>query len=411
VSTAAELKEGLSQFSNFFSEPALTVFGYKELQQQQQQQQLVVEIEYQISFWYPMLWRPRIIIPGKAIVTVSRDGTTVTSVSEKWETNVMEIFLKQFFPRVWDVWHVFSSPSPEYPPIKELASLGKVSFVELPQTVAVEARWTGPAKFPGPPLLVLPGFALFGKLQTSKPNRDPFYTVLPVESSTEIYVDAASSEEMKRSTWSMHVPTSLQEKVQAKVKAETTFPLISNERRERLMGSEVVEEEDDLDVPADLSVSNLDNINVMRSITGGKQRGNFELDEQVMDEFARREVLEYQYRILPKRIAAQVDIKGEADSEKISEALKLIKAAVGASSPLSSQSYQSLPSPAAAALGARRVSYRDNKGEATDSPLLKLQLWGTKACFNPIGEPAMAIYEIQYQMRLTKVTVELVVNR
>ena len=40
-------------------------------------------------------------------------------------------------------------------------------------------------------------------------------------------------------------------------------------------------------------------------------------------------------------------------------------------------------------------------------PLLGLQLWSCKACFNMKGEPAMAVYEMQYGYRLTTVQVEL----
>lgn len=36
-----------------------------------------------------------------------------------------------------------------------------------------------------------------------------------------------------------------------------------------------------------------------------------------------------------------------------------------------------------------------------------LQLWGTKACFNTKAEPAMAIYEIQYDKRVTTVFIEI----
>jgi hypothetical protein len=38
---------------------------------------------------------------------------------------------------------------------------------------------------------------------------------------------------------------------------------------------------------------------------------------------------------------------------------------------------------------------------------LGLQLWNSKACFNMKAEPVMAIYEMQYGYRLTRVHVEL----
>ena len=175
VATGKELSEGLAQFSGFFGEPSLTVFNVMSKSSRQ------IEISYHLSFWYPVGWRPRIIIPGKALVTISEDLRSIQSVQEQWEVSVTDIALKQFLPRWWDVLHVFSSPSPEYPPIKTIASVGKVNFIELPETVVVEVRWSGSTKYPGPPLLAVPGFSLFGFLKTSNPNKDIFYTSLPVE--------------------------------------------------------------------------------------------------------------------------------------------------------------------------------------------------------------------------------------
>lgn len=58
-------------------------------------------------------------------------------------------------------------------------------------------------------------------------------------------------------------------------------------------------------------------------------------------------------------------------------------------------------------LGTSSRSDRDaNKGES-GAPLVGLQMWYAKGCFNMQGEPAMTIYEMQYTSRLTKVHVEL----
>jgi hypothetical protein len=91
-----------------------------------------------------------------------------------------------------------------------------------------------------------------------------------------------------------------------------------------------------------------------------------------------------------------VDVTGEATPEKISEALKQIRAAVAADG--------------GKVLGKEvRLRNRSFDEPSTDpaQPLLGLQLWSCKACFNMKGEPAMAVYEMQYGYRKTTVQVEL----
>jgi hypothetical protein len=390
VSTSSDLMDGMAQFSNFFDEPSLTVFKTTSAGMPENQ----VEIEYHLSFWYPMAWRPRIIIPSKAIVTFSSDLKSVISVEEKWETSILDIFVKQLLPRFWDVWHVFCSPSPEYPPIKEIQKVGKVSFVELPQTVSIVVRWSGSSKYPGPPLLAAPSFSLFGALRTSKPKRDPFHTILPIEVQSGKYRDENTGEDMKRSSWIYHVPTSLHEQIMDDARAETVFSLSDEDSTDDDEGENP---EAKLDYQTQLSN---DNINVMKCVTAGALRGqNIEFDGAMMRDFESKEKKEYLYKIQPKRFIAQVDIQGEADTERIAEALKQIRAAV--------------------ASDGKKVFKRDVRmrcreydgdsaaqGESA-APLLGLQLWHAKACFNMKAEPVMAIYEMQYGYRLTRVHVEL----
>lgn len=389
VSSSSDLMDGLAQFSNFFEEPALTVFKISPFGISGNQ----VEIEYHLSFWYPMAWRPRIVIPAKAIVTMSSDQKSIISVKETWEISILDIFMKQLLPRFWDVWHVFCSPSPEYPPIKHIQQVGKVSFVELPQTVCMEVRWSGSSKYPGPPLLAAPSFSLFGALRTSKPRRDPYHTILPIEVQSGKFCDKDSGEDMKRSSWIYHVPTSLQEKIMDSAIAETVFPLSDDNVTDDDEGENP---EAKLDYQTQLSN---DNINVMKCVTGGALRGqNIEFDGEMMRDFESKERKEYMYKIQPRRIIAQVDIQGEADPERISEALKLIRAAVASDGKkifkkdvrLRSKDYDS-----------------EGSQDGAAAPLLGLQLWHAKACFNMDAKPVMAIYEMQYGYRLTKVHVEL----
>ena len=389
VSTTSDLMDGLAQFSSFFAEPSITIFNVSPTGKENQ-----VEIQYQLSFWYPMAWKPRIIIPARAIVTMSSDLSSVIAVKENWEVSMLTVFMKQLLPRFWDVWHVFCSPTPEYPPINDLQKVGKVSFVELPQTVCMEVRWTGSAKYPGPPLLAAPSFSLFGALRTSKPRRDPFHTVLPIEVQSGKFKDVQTGEDMKRSSWIYHVPTSLQEQIMDKARAETIFSLSDDEETDDDEGENP---EAKLDYQTQLSN---DNINVMKCVTGGALRGqNIEFDGAMMRDFESKEKKEYLYKIQPKRIIAQVDIQGEADPDRITEALQLIRAAVKSDGKrifnrevrMRSRDYDGVNSPT----------------DDTAAPLLGLQLWHSKACFNMKAEPVMAIYEMQYGYRLTRVHVEL----
>ena len=389
VSTTTDLMDGLAQFSSFFDEPSLTIFKVTPVGTGNQ-----VEIEYHLSFWYPMAWRPRIIIPAKATVTMSNDFSSVLAVQEKWEVSMLNVFMKQLLPRFWDVWHVFCSPSPEYPPINDIQKVGKVTFVELPQTVCMEVRWTGSSKYPGPPLLAAPSFSLFGALRTSKPKRDPFHTILPIEVQSGKFRDSATGEDMKRSSWIYHVPTSLQEQVMEMAKAETVFSLADEDNTDDDEGENP---EAKLDYQTQLSN---DNINVMKCVTAGALRGQgIEFDGAMMRDFESKEKKEYLYKIQPKRIIAQVDIQGDADSERITEALKLIRTAVETEGKKIFKRDVRMRS--------RDFDGTSSSGSESDAPLLGLQLWHSKACFNMKAEPVMAIYEMQYGYRLTRVHVEL----
>ena len=389
VSTTSDLMDGLAQFSSFFAEPSITIFAVSPTSEKNQ-----VEIQYQLSFWYPMAWKPRIIIPARAIVTMNNDLSSVIAVKENWEISMLTVFMKQLLPRFWDVWHVFCSPTPEYPPINELKKVGKVSFVELPQTVCMEVRWTGSAKYPGPPLLAAPSFSLFGALRTSKPRRDPFHTILPIEVQSGKFKDVKTGEDMKRSSWIYHVPTSLQEQIMDKARAETIFVLKDEDETDDDEGENP---EAKLDYQTQLSN---DNINVMKCVTAGALRGqNIEFDGAMMRDFESKEKKEYLYKIVPKRVIAQVDILGEADPDRITEALQLIRAAV--------KSDGNRIFNRAVRMRSRDYDGVESSTADNTAPLLGLQLWHSKACFNMNAEPVMAIYEMQYGYRLTRVHVEL----
>jgi hypothetical protein len=216
------------------------------------------------------------------------------------------------------------------------------------------------------------------------------------------FTDAVTGEAYKQSTWTYHVPTALQAQVM-----------------ERARSGEVVALETELDGESDDDVEYVkdyqsqlgdENINIMASVKAGALRGEkTQFDTALMREFEEKERRSYRYKIQPARVVAQTDVVGEATPEKIAAALRAIKTAVttegrkalGREVRMRSKDLNSTT--AAAATAAATAAAGGDDGQA----LLGLQLWGCKACFNMKGEPAMAVYEMQYGYRRTTVMVEL----
>eukprot|EP00597_Dinobryon_sp_UTEXLB2267_P005256 CAMPEP_0170079326 /NCGR_PEP_ID=MMETSP0019_2-20121128/15736_1 /TAXON_ID=98059 /ORGANISM="Dinobryon sp., Strain UTEXLB2267" /LENGTH=527 /DNA_ID=CAMNT_0010292729 /DNA_START=160 /DNA_END=1743 /DNA_ORIENTATION=- len=429
IASGSDAREGLEKFSNFFNSNASNIIVFN--------QRVVttdtVEVTYQLSFWYPLPWRPRIIIPAKALLkfspTTSSDVTYVpsptledhniaiqsqpilkiTSILEQWEVSPSDIFFRQMPPRWWDFWHGFCSPTPEYPPIRQLGQkMGAVRVLELPQSLNVEIQWTGSSKYPGPPLLAVPGFGLFGSLKMARPNREPYQTSLPVEVRSGRFTCPTTGEDMKRSSWLLHVPTALQSQVMQAALSSQSQPIYTESlleayekesRNEDKTGSNIdvsnagaatsitpaiAEEVDEVD-EVDYQVG-YENLSIMRGVTGGALRGRVNVDKDSLREFEAKERKAYRYTLQPKRKIAAVDLQGDVDAERIAKALSTIR----------SSGYLQKG-------GGYRVKQEGNEEET----VFGLQLWGTKACFNLKGQPAMAIYEMQYDYRVTTVFLEL----
>ena len=381
----SDVREAAKQFSEFFPEPNVMFFHTKYVDDN------TFITRFQLSFWYPSPWRPRIIIPGELVVRKDSD-MKIISIEEKWDLSLSDIFTKQMLPRFWDVWHSFSSPSPEYPPIKTLGSFGKVEFVEMPETVVIDVIWKGLANLPGPPLLAIPGFALFGFLKTSRPNRDPYYTVLPVEVESGKFT-TPEGVIMKQSSWTMHVPTSLQSMIMDKVCSGVSYDIPTTSL---LTDEDTVDTESDLEAEVDYQVG-LENIEVMESIKGASRGQNVDFDRELMKKFEDAESIAYRYRVIPKRTLATLKIQGDPTSEKISENLRELREVVSKES----------SSFFGRAVSMKSLDVKSFEGTNDGSPKFGVQLWSCKGGFNSKAEPAMAVYEMQYGYRSTKLYVEL----
>ena len=53
----------------------------------------------------------------------------------------------------------------------------------------------------------------------------------------------------------------------------------------------------------------MENISIMKSVTGGKQR-HYSTNKEAVEEFLRTEKIDYVYKIIPRRTMAQVRVKG-----------------------------------------------------------------------------------------------------
>ncbi len=378
TSSATEVFGALKQFKDFFLYPKLVIFQYLK------ESDNSFSMEYQLSFTYPIFWRPRIVIPGKIFVKLNNDHSKAVDIVEKWEISVGDIIMKQFFPRLWDMWHLLQSPVPEYPPIRQLTKIRDVSFSVLPQTICMEVIWRGSSNYPGPSILTTPGFSLFGKLRTSRPNRDPIYAVLPTEVQCATFFDTNFNENMKQSSWIFHVPTQLQDQVIEMAKLGIRTPIESLE--------DELEAENDLIDEVDYQIG-LQNIGSPKdTVTRGD---SIQFDENMMNDFEKKESKEYLYRFIPKRIIASIDVYGEVTQEKISKSLDNIVDVV------KTQGKE---------IFNRDISIkgRDLNNKNDKTPMIGLHHWHCKTCFSPIAQPAMAIYEIQYSRRRTTVFVELI---
>jgi hypothetical protein len=246
--------------------------------------------------------------------------------------------------------------------------------------------------------LSIPGFALFGILKTARRSRDPYYTVMPVEVQSGKYTNA-QGQEIKKSTWVLHVPTSLQEKVLENVKSRKKFTINPTSLLSIASDSDITDaQEEDLGVQVDYQVG-LENANVMLSISGGKERGqSVEFDEKLMRTFESSENIEYIFKHVPRRKIALVDIKGDPSPESVSKAISDIKDSLSSGRGQISGNI----------LKPKVIEVDSGIGEKSDSaPKIGFLLKNCKAGFNSKAEPSIAVYELQYGFKTTSVFLEL----
>ena len=220
--------------------------------------------------------------------------------------------------------------------------------------------------------------------------------MLPVEVQTGKFL-SAQGEEMKKSVWIMHVPTSLQDQVLQYANSGEKFVIEPTSLLN--VGDAVDGQEEDEGVKVDYQVG-LENANVMVSISGGKERGtDVEFDETLMKIFEGAERREYSYKRVPKRRIACVDIKGDPTPESISKVVSEIKTALTSSKIAQVLGRNVKP---------KIIDVDESLGETSDSsPKIGFLLKSCKSGFNRNAEPAIAVYEMQYGFRTTSVYLEV----
>jgi hypothetical protein len=157
--------------------------------------------------------------------------------------------------------------------------------------------------------------------------------------------------------------------------------------------------EDDEGYEPDYQVG-LENVNVMKSASGGTQRGlKVEFDTDLMRTFEAAEKKQYSYLVLPKRTIAAIDIKGDPSPEIISKAVNDIKAAIRSNS---------MDAIVGRKVKAKLVDVDEKNGEKSDvAPKIAFLLKSLKVGFNKRAEPSIAVYEMQYKFKTTTIFLEL----
>lgn len=116
-----------------------------------------------------------------------------------------------------------------------------------------------------------------------------------------------------------------------------------------------------------------------------------------MKEFESFESKKYKYSVRPKRLVAAVDVRGEVTAEVLTKSVAAIRKQIESNRDnfMPGKSIRLAPS---------RDDSEDDSGE------IGVQLFYTKACFNPRAEPSMAIYEMQYKFRKTRIYLDILVQ-
>lgn len=360
------LQEQLPGFLSFFYDPKLQVFAIESVSPSERK----VKVRYQLSFWYPFPWRPRIIVPATATISFETDQRTILSVDEAWDITLFDILLKQIPPRFWDIWHVFSIPVPEYPPVTNIVPLKPlqkeaISVVRLPESILYQAVWYAPKSLFGPPLTVIPGFSLYGRIGPAQgKGAEPYYTVKNVEVSSSRFLHPITGEEMKLYRWRMHVPTCLQDKVLSLVQSRTKLLIEGDSLLGDDDGNEISIASSAMDNTSSINVTDFevengyepgspleDQVRMEPSVgpllQHQQESGN---DQQESDAEEGKDIRGTQYALTEKqmeiyeanqhtfgsfiyqrpRLMAQILLKGEVDSNRIAQTWKRLRESIEA---------------------------------------------------------------------------------
>lgn len=228
---------------------------------------------------------------------------------------------------------------------------------------------------------------------------------------------------MKQSTWLFHVPTSLQNSILNKAKESKLEKLIpisllpsssinNSNSDDDLINDNHNNDDNDNNEKDDIDYQvGFENMNLMKSVTGGISRGNFTLNITKAIEFESKQEIDFHYRITSKRIIAAINLYGEIDNKKIANGLNNIKTIIN------KQNIKILNKTIKIKSNNINENLFNNNSDINDkninqfldnlTPLFGLQLYSVKTCFNKNAEPSMAIYEMQYSSRMTKLFVEL----
>jgi hypothetical protein len=111
-SSRAAMAEQLSSFMSFFLEPCIHFTSHRNCDNG-----TAIDVDWLVSFTYPLPWRPRITVSGKSRATFATSRSSfppglVVSVIDEWDVSVWNIF-SQSLPRLTDILWLYPAPHAE----------------------------------------------------------------------------------------------------------------------------------------------------------------------------------------------------------------------------------------------------------------------------------------------------------
>jgi hypothetical protein len=143
-----------------------------------------VELVWEISVAWPILWEPRVVITGTSVVNL-RDNKIVKQVDRLDQPDLLSTIASQVLPRFWDTYHIGMTPSAELAPRRKVNTgfLPKPYQVYeiMPRLVYKPTRLDTTNNREDAFAQVIPNHAFCTLIKTMGPKRQRYIPASPVE--------------------------------------------------------------------------------------------------------------------------------------------------------------------------------------------------------------------------------------